>query len=145
MALAQSTDLKGPAAPTGPEPAALPAWSATTAAEKEALAAFEAIQTANRDRDVVAWERHSAPDHVIIAANATRTSRAERVAQLKAPPAANAPPPGAQAQLRLMMAGNDLAAVTWSTGAARSLKVLARQNGVWRQVLQQSSPIIAAK
>jgi hypothetical protein len=145
MALALSTDLKAPAAPTGPEPAALPAWSATTAAEKEALAAFEAIQKANRDRDVALWERHSAPDHVIIGADATRVSRADRVAQLTAPPAANAAAPGAQSQVRLTMAGSDLAAVTWTTPTARSLKVLARQNGVWRQVLQQSAPILRAR
>lgn len=146
MALAQSTDLKAPAAPTAPSPAPLPAWSATTPAEKGVLAAFEAIQKANRDRDVAAWDRHSAPDHAIIGADAGRVTRAERVAQLKAPPAANAPAAAPmQHDVRVTMAGSDLAAVTWSTGTARSLKVLARQNGVWRQVLQQSSPIVAGK
>lgn len=145
MALAHSTDLKAPAAPSGAPPPPLPAWSPTSAAEKEALAAFEAIQKANASRDVALWERHSAPDHVIIGANGTKTSRAERVAQLKAPPAANAAPPQPQSQVRVMMAGNDLAAITWSTGQARSLKVLARESGVWRQVLQQSSPIVTAK
>lgn len=145
MALAMSTDLKAPAAPVGPEPAGLPAWSATTAAEKDALAGFDAIQKANRDRDLALWERHSAPDHVIIAADATRASRADRVAQLQAPPAANAPAPGAQTQVRLILAGSELAAVTWTTPTARSLKVMARQNGVWRQVLQQSAPIVRTR
>ena len=54
MALAQSTDVKPPAPPTTPAPAALPAWSASTADEKAAVAAFQAIQKANGDRDVAA-------------------------------------------------------------------------------------------
>ena len=146
LALAQSTDLKPPPAPTSAEPQALPAWSASSAAEKEALAAFRAIQKANADRDVAAWERLSAPDHAIIGADGARTSRAERVAALKAPAPATAanPPPGADQNVRLMVKG-DLAAVTWTAGNSRSLKVLARKNGQWQQVLQQSSPIVAAK
>lgn len=144
MALAQSTDLKPPPPPAGPEPAALAAWSASTAAEKEALAAFQAIQKANRDRDLAAWERLSASDHVIIGADGARVSRAERVAALKAPaPAAGAPPPPDQ-QLRIAVKG-DVAAATWTAGNSRSLKVLARKDGRWQQVLQQSSPIVPAK
>jgi ketosteroid isomerase-like protein len=146
MALAQSTDLKPPPAPTGAEPQALPAWSVSSAAEKDALAAFRAIQKANADRDLAAWERLSAADHTIIGADGARTSRAERVAALKAPAAATAanPPPGADQNVRLMVKG-DLAAVTWTAGNSRSLKVLARKNGQWQQVLQQSSPIVAGK
>ena len=145
MALAQSTDLQPPPAPTGAEPPALPAWSASSAAEKEALAAFTAIQKANADRDLAAWERLSAADHAIIAADGSRVSRAERVAALKAPVTAAAPaPPAGDRNVRVMVKG-DLAAVTWTAGDSRSLKVLARKNGQWQQVLQQSSPIVAAK
>ncbi len=116
-------------------------------AEKEALAAFRAIQKANADRDLAAWERLSAADHAIIGADGARTSRAERVAALKAPappPAAGTPAPAADQNVRLMVKG-DLAAVTWTAGNSRSLKVLARKNGQWQQVLQQSSPIVAAR
>ena len=147
MALAQSTDLKPPPAPTAAEPQALPAWSASSAAEKEALAAFRAIQKANADRDLAAWERLSAADHTIIGADGARTSRAERVAALKAPapaPAAGTPAAAAEQNVRLMVKG-DLAAVTWTAGNGRSLKVLARRNGQWQQVLQQTSPVVAVK
>lgn len=144
LALAQSTDTQPPAAPTGPAPAALPAWTASTAAEREALSAFQAIQKANRDRDVAAWERLTAPDHAIIAADGTRTSRAQRVAALKAPAAAGAAPTSPDQNLRLIVKG-DLAAVTWSAGNTRSLKILVRNGEQWQQVLQQSSPIVAAK
>lgn len=146
LALAQSTDLKPPAAPGGPAPMALPAWTATTAAEREALAAFQGIQKANASRDLVAWERLSAPDHSIIGADGTRTTRAERVAALKAPaPAAGAGGAAPQdREVRVIVKG-DVAAVTWVGGSSRSLKVLARRAGQWQQVLQQSSPIVAAK
>lgn len=144
MALAQSTDLQTPPAFTGAEPQPLPAWSASSAAEKEALAAFKAIQQANAARDLAAWERWSAPDHQIIGADGTRTSRAERVAALKAPAPANQASPSADQQLRLIVKG-DLAAATWTAGSTRSLKVLARKGGQWQQVLQQSSPIAPAK
>lgn len=146
MALAQSTDLKPPPAPSGPAPAALPPWSATTAAERDALAAFQAIQKANASRDLAAWERMSAPDHAIIGADGTRTTRAQRVANLKAPAAAaggSTPAPPDQ-QVRALVKG-DLAAMTWLGGNNRSLKVLVRRAGQWQQVLQQASPIVAAK
>lgn len=144
LALALSTDVTPPAPPTGPEPPALPAWSPSSAAERDALAAFQAIQKANRDNDVAAWERLSAPDHLIISPTGTKTSRAERVAALKK---ATAGPPGAPPAdqgVRLIVKG-DVAAVVWTQGQGRSLKVLARQGGQWRQVLQQSAPIVAAK
>src|SRR5262245_13063005 len=141
MVLAQSTDVKPPAAPTGPEPPPLPAWSASTAAEREALAAFQAIQNANAANDVVAWERLSAPDHTIVNADGTRTTR---VAALKAPPAAAAPAAAPDQNVRVVVKG-DLAAVTWTGGNGRSLKILARQAGQWRQVLQQNTPVVAAK
>lgn len=144
LAFAQSTDLQPPAPPTGPAPTPLPAWSASTPVEREALAAFEAIQKANRDRDVAAWERLSAPDFTIINADGTRVSRAERVAQLKAPPAANAAPPVPQTEVRLAVKGGSLAIVTWKN-QGRSLKVLAKSGSGWRQVLQQTSPIVAPK
>jgi len=144
MALAQSTDTQPAAAPTGPAPAPLPAWTASTSAEREALSAFQAIQKANRDRDVAAWERLSAPDHAIIGADGTRTSRAQRVAALKAPAPAGAAPTSPDQDLRLFVKG-DLAAATWSAGNVRSLKVLVRNGPQWRQVLQQSTPIVAAK
>ena len=146
MALAQSTDLKAPAAPTGPEPAPLPAWSPSTAAEREVLATFQDIQKANVARDLAAWERLSAADHVIIGTSPARTTRAARVAALKAPPAAGAPAPAASPdqQVRVIVKG-DVAAVTWTTSTLRSLKVLARNSGQWQQVLHQASPIIAAK
>ena len=145
MAFAQSTDLQAPAPPTGAEPAALPAWSPSTPIEKEALAAFEAIQKANRDRDVAAWERLSAADHLIIGADGARVTRADRVAALKAPPAANAAPGAAQTDVRLSVKGGSVAIVTWRAGQARSLKVLAKTAGGWQQVLQQTSPIVAPK
>jgi hypothetical protein len=144
MVLAQSTDTQPPAAPTGPEPPALPAWSASTPAEREALAAFQAIQKANDDRDVAAWERLSAADHSIIGPDGSRTSRAQRVAALKAPPAPTAVPASSAQNVRIAVKG-DVAAVTWTLGNARQLKVLARQGGQWRQVLQQASPIVPAK
>ena len=144
LALAQSTDLKPPPAPNGAEPQALPAWSASSAAEKEALAAFTAIQKANADRDVAAWERLAAADHAIIGADGTRTSRAERVTALKAPATTAAAAPAAEDRNVRVMVKGDVAAVTWTAGDSRSLKVLARRNGQWQQVLQQSSPIVAA-
>ncbi len=144
LAFAQSTDLKAPAPPTTPAPPALPAWSASTAAEKEALAAFQAIQKANVDRDVAAWERLSAADHVMINPNGTRMTRAERVAALKAPPAANAAPPAALSEVRLRITGGSLALVSWKSSQGRSLKVLARRSTGWQQVLQQASPLVPA-
>ena len=145
MALAQSTDTQPPPAPTGADPAVLPVWSASTPAEREVLAAFQAIQKANADRDVAAWERLSAPDHSIIGADGIRTSRAQRVAALKAPPAAGAPPASQDQNVRMIMKG-DVAAVTWTAGNNRSLKILARsKGGQWQQVLQQSTPIVATK
>lgn len=144
MALAQSTDLKTPNPPTGTESPALPPWSATTAAEKAALSAFQAIQKANAARDLAAWEKLSAADHAIIGADGTRTTRAERVANLKAPATGQAGPAGQDQQVRVMIKG-DLAAVTWLSGNTRALKVLALKGGAWQQVLQQSSPIVAAK
>jgi len=40
----------------------------------------------------------------------------------------------------------DVAAVTWTAGNARSLKVLARsKGGQWQQVLQQITPIVPVK
>jgi ketosteroid isomerase-like protein len=144
MALAQSTDLKTPSPPTGTEPPALPPWSATTAAEKAALSAFQAIQKANAARDLAAWEKLSAADHAIIGADGTRTTRAERVANLKAPATGQAGPAGPDQQVRVMVKG-DLAAVTWLSDSTRGLKVLALKGGAWQQVLQQSSPIVAAK
>lgn len=144
LALTQSTDTQPPPAPSGAEPTPLPAWSASTPAEREALAAFRAIQKANADRDVAAWERLSAADHTIIGINGTRTSRAERVAALKAPPAAGAAPAAADQNVRVIVKG-DLAAVTWTAAGSRSLKVLARKSGQWQQVLQQTTPIVAAK
>lgn len=144
MALTQSTDLKAPAPPTGAEPSALPPWSAATAAEKAALSAFQAIQKANAARDLAAWEKLSAPDHAIIGADGLRTSRAERVAALKSPTTATASAVAPDQQVRVTVKG-DLAAVTWLAGSNRSLKVLALKGGQWQQVLQQSSPIVAAK
>jgi hypothetical protein len=93
---------------------------------------------------VAAWEKLSAADHTIIGANGTRTSRAERVAALKGPPTGQAPAPAADQQILVMVKG-DLAAVIWNAGDVRSLKVLARKGGQWQQVLQQGSPIVAAK
>lgn len=145
LAFAQSTDQQPPAAPASPAPSALPAWSATTPLEKEALTAFQAIQKANRDRDVAGWERLSAPDHLIITAEGRRMTRAERVAALKAPPPANAPPGGAESDLRLTVRGGSLAVATWRAGETRSLKVLAKTKTGWQQVLQQTSPIVAPK
>ena len=144
LALAQSTDTQPPAAPTGPEPAPLAAQSTATPEQGAVLVVFRAIQKANADRDLTAWERLSAADHTIIAADGSRTSRAERVAALKAPPATGAAAPQGEQNVRVMVKG-DIAAVTWTAGAARSLKVLARSGGQWRQVLQQSSPIVSAK
>jgi ketosteroid isomerase-like protein len=146
MALAQSTDLKPPPPATGPAPMALPAWSPTTAAEREALAAFQAIQKANASRDLAAWERLSAPDHTIITPEGARISRAERVASLKAPApaAADAGTATPDREVRVVVKG-DVAAVTWMGGGNRSLKVLARRAGTWQQVLQQASPIVGAK
>jgi pyruvate/2-oxoglutarate dehydrogenase complex dihydrolipoamide acyltransferase (E2) component len=145
LALTQSTGVEAPPAPTEPAPAPLPAWSPSTALEKEALAAFEAIQKANRDSDVVAWERLSAPDHVVVTAEGRRITRAERVRQLKAPPAANAAPAAAETDVRLSVKGGSVAIVTWKAGEARSLKVLAKTANGWQQVLQQSSPIVVAR
>ena len=145
LALAQSTDTQPPAAPTGADPAPLPAWSASTPAEREALAAFQAIQKANADSDVAAWERLSAPDHAIIGPAGRRTSRAERVAELKAPPAAGAAPVLPAQNVRVIVKG-DVAAVTWTAGDTRALKVLARsKGGQWQQVLQQNTPIVPVK
>lgn len=145
MALAQSTDLKPPPS-GGAEPMALPAGAATTAAERDALAAFQAIQKANASRDLASWERLSAPDHSIIGANGSRTSRAERVAGLKGPaPAAGAAGAATPDQQVRVIVKGDMAAVTWVGGGNRSLKVLARRAGQWQQVLQQASPIVAAK
>lgn len=143
VALAQSTDVATPGAFTGSEPQALPAWSPTTGSEKAALLAFQAIQKANAARDVAAWEKLSATDHTIIGVNGARTTRAERVAALKAPPTGQAGP-GQDREVRVMVKG-DLAAVTWVAGNTRSLKVLALRDGQWQQVLQHASPIIAAK
>lgn len=143
LALAQSTDVKAPVPPTGADPAALPAWSATTATEKAALSTFQSIQKANAARDLAAWEKLSASDHAIIAADGTRTTRAERVAGLTAPATGQAPAAVQDQQVRVMVKG-DLAAVTWVAGSNRSLKVLALKGGQWQQVLQQSSPIVAA-
>jgi hypothetical protein len=143
MALAQSTDVKPPVPPTGPEPAALSPVSPATAAEKSAMSAFQTIQKANAARDVAAWEKWAAADHTIIGADGSRTSRAERVAALKAPATAPATTAAPDQQVRLVVKG-DLAAITWLAGNARSLKVLALNGGQWQQVLQQSSPIVAA-
>ncbi len=146
MALAQSTDLQLPPVPTAARPAALPPWTATTAAEKAALSAFQAIQKANAASDLAAWEKLSAADHAIINADGTRTTRAERVAALKAPataPAAAAPA-APDPQIRIMVKG-DLAAVASVGGDTRSLKVLALKGGNWQQVLQHTTPIVAAK
>lgn len=144
MALAQSTDIKTPNPPSGAEPSALAPWSGASAAEKAALSAFQTIQKANAARDLAAWEQLSAADHAIIGADGARTTRAERVAALKAPPTGQAPAAVADQQVRVMVKG-DLAAVTWIAGTNRSLKVLALKGGQWQQVLQQSSPIVAAK
>ena len=146
LAFAQSTDLKPPPAPVGPEPMTLPAWSASTASEREALAAYRSISKANASRDVAAWERLSAPEHTIISADGTRISRADRVVALRAPasPAGAGAAPAPERDVRVIVKG-DVAAATWSSGATRSLKVLARQAGRWQQVLQQSSPIVSGK
>lgn len=144
LALALSTDVKPPAPPAGPEPPALPAWSPSSPDEKGALAAFQAIQKANRDNDLAAWERLSAPDHVIITVTGTKTSRAERVAALKKAATGVPATPAGDQNVRLIVKG-DVAAVTWTQGQSRSLKVLARQGGEWRQVLQQSAPIVTPK
>ncbi len=143
LAFAQSTDLKTPAPSTTPAPPALPAWSASTPLEKEALAAFDAIQKANRDRDVAAWERLSASDHVMIGPTGATTTRAERVAALKAPPAAGAVPAPPTTDLRLMVKGGSLAVVSWKAGVTRSVKVLAKRGTGWQQVLNQASPIVS--
>jgi ketosteroid isomerase-like protein len=146
MALAQSTDLKPPAVPTTAMPAALPPWTATTSAEKAALSAFNTIQKANAARDLAAWEKWSAADHAIINADGSRTSRAERIAALKAPAAAPAAAASAapDPQIRIMVKG-DVAAVLSVNASARSLKVLALKGGQWQQVLQHTTPIVAAK
>ena len=143
LAFTQSTDLQKPSPAAGPAPAALPAWSPSTAIEKEALAAFQAIQKANRDRDVAAWERLTAPDHLIITADGRKRSRSERVAELKAPPT-GVTPAISERDLRLSVVGASLAIVTWR-GQDQSVKVLAKSGGNWRQVLQQTSPIINAR
>ena len=144
MALAQSTDVKPPAPPTGAAPAPLPAWSASTPAEREVLTAFQGIQKANRENDLAAWERLAAPDHLIIAVDGTQLTRAERVKNLKAAAGKAGLRQPAEQQVRVMAKG-DLAAVTWTIPGERALKVLARRTGQWQQVLQQSSPIVAAK
>jgi hypothetical protein len=46
--------------------------------------------------------------------------------------------------LRLVIKG-DLAAVTWTDGTTRQLKMLARKGEQWQQVLQQITPIVAAR
>ncbi len=147
MALAQSTDLQTPAAPTAAMPAAPPPWSATTAAEKAALSAFQAIQKANAASDLASWEKLSAADHTIVNADGTRTTRAERVAALKAPAAA--PPPATVAapdpQIRIMVKGDLAAVASVGGGPTRSLKVLALKGGQWQQVLQHTTPIVSAK
>lgn len=86
----------------------------------------------------------AAADHAIIGADGTRTTRAERVAALKAPATGQAAAATADQQVRVMVRG-DLAAVSWLAGNARSLKVLALKGGQWQQVLQQSSPIVTAQ
>jgi hypothetical protein len=93
---------------------------------------------------VAAWERLSAADHWIIGFDGGRTSRAQRVAALKAPPAADTAPPLPAQNLRLVVKG-DLAAVTWTAGSARQLKILARKGEQWQQVLQQATPVVVAK
>jgi ketosteroid isomerase-like protein len=142
-AFAQSTDAQPPAAPTSAEPPALPAWSATTAAEREVLAAFQAIQKANRESDLTSWEKLAAPDHRIINNDGTTMTRAERVAQIKAT-APGTTAPVAEQELRVAIKG-DLAILSWKDAEERSLKVLVRKNGVWQQVLHQSTPVVAAK
>jgi hypothetical protein len=115
------------------------------ASGREALAAFQGIQKANADWDVAAWERLSAPDHAIINPDGSRASRAQRVAALKAPPPAGAAPPVPAQNVRIIVKG-DVAAVTWTAGTSRSLKVLARsKSGQWQQVLQQNTPIVPVK
>lgn len=96
-------------------------------------------------RDLAAWERLSAPDHLIIGTDGSKVTRAERVAALKAPPAANAAPPAAESELRLMVKGGSLAVVSWKAGLGRSLKVLAKRGTAWQQVLQQRTPIVAPR
>ncbi|MBI4503547.1 MAG: nuclear transport factor 2 family protein [Gemmatimonadetes bacterium] len=141
LAFAQSTDTEAAAPATVPERPAPPPWSSTTAAEREALAAFRAIQQANRKRDIVSWERLSAPEHTIISATG-RMSPAERVAELQA--STEDVPVTIERDLRLVIKGN-LALVQWRSDTARSLKVLALREGRWQQVLHQTSPIVAAK
>jgi len=143
MAFAQSTEAQRPDPPTGAEPPALAAWSASTPAEREVLAAFEAIQKANRERNVPAWERLSAADHTIINRDGTRQSRAERIAELQGPVTSQVTP-AAEQDVRVALKG-DLAILTFRTPDARALKVLARKDGAWRQVLHQWTPIVAAR
>jgi hypothetical protein len=70
-------------------------------------------------------------------------TRAERVAQIKAT-APGTTAPVAEQELRVAIKG-DLAILSWKDAEERSLKVLARKNGVWQQVLHQSTPVVAAK
>ena len=56
--LAQSTDLKPPAPSSGPVPMALPAWTATTTAERDALALEEARQH-NHERELERQRRRA--------------------------------------------------------------------------------------
>lgn len=127
---------------TSVEAAKADAWTPATAIEKEALETFLAIQKANREYDIAAWERLSAPEHTIIRTNGNIMKRAERIEQLKTPAtqtgAATSPDQG----LRIRMVG-DLAVATWiGGGGSRSLKVLAKTSGHWRQVWQQATPIL---
>lgn len=143
LAYTQSTDARMPAPPSGPEPAAPAAWSPSTPGEREALAAFAAIQKANRESNVAAWEKLSAPEHRIINTDGSTMSRAERVAEIKTTPPDPSGFKGEQ-ELHVTVKG-DVALVTSRDSASRSLKVMARQHGAWQQVLQQFSPIVPAR
>jgi hypothetical protein len=65
------------------------------------------------------------------------------VAELKAPAGADAAVAVPEQDLRVLVKG-DVAAVTWTAGGTRGLKILARRAGQWQQVHQQTSPIVAA-
>ena len=99
---------------------------ASSPAEKEALAAFQAIQKANQARDVAAWEKLSAPDHTDHGAEDAHVTCRSAWRQSDAPPPTGQPAaPGTDQSTYGSSVKGDLAAVTWTAGTTQSLKVLA--------------------
>ena len=118
------------------------------AAEREIVAAFQAIESAVVANDADAWARHIADEFTIHGAQAPSRSKADRLAYIRARTEARAITRVAEVQSMQLWTFGDAAVMTaqhgWTKGVRppyRATRVWVRRDGRWQMALSQQTPV----